>query len=151
MHGTITNTKIATDLDKLISIKKDELDSLDEKDFANSLDFIHNKAKAEGYIARMDEAKVLLGKSKESEEFLLLIKKEIDAQTKGYTEIRIGILDKEENENDNTSPEDLMYERGLVNGRILAITHLGVLINTADNTIAKELAIKLGKNTPIGN
>lgn len=147
----ITLASIHTDIGKLISQSKAKMEELKEEDFANPLDFIHTKAKLQGYLERMDEAKVLLGKSKEIEEFSLLLKKEIDVQTPGYADVRMQILNKEEDENDLTPPEDIMHDRGLVNGRILAITHLGVLINTADNTLAKELAIKLGKDKPVGN
>lgn len=150
MTSIVTIASLNEDIEKLIRYSQVKLDSIKEKEFANPLDFTHNKAKLKGYLERMDEAKILLGKSKEVEEFSLLLKKEIDAQTNGYTKLRSDILDKEENGEDSNI-DGLMYGRGLVNGKILAITHLGVLINTADNTLAKELVIKLGKDKPINN
>lgn len=150
MNEQITIASLSEDLGKLEKLHREKLDSIKEEDFANPLDFIHDKAKNTGYIERIDEAKVLLGKSKAVEEFSLLLKKEIDQQTEGYTSMRTEILNKEEDEEDTTPVEVLMGSRGLLNGRILANTHLRVLITTTDNTMAKELAIKLGLNNPIG-
>lgn len=150
MSREISLANLDKDLCKLEEITQKKLDGITSENFANPLDFIHDKFKSVGYLERVDESKILLGKSKFVEEFSLLLKKEIDKQTDGYTSMRMDILNKEEDEEDNTPPEELMEQRGLLNGRILANIHLKVLITTTDNMLAKELAIKLGLNIPTG-
>lgn len=150
MSREISLANLDKDLCKLEEITQKKLDGITSENFANPLDFIHDKFKSVGYLERVDESKILLGKSKVVEEFSLLLKKEIDKQTDGYTSMRMDILNKEEDEEDNTPPEELMEQRGLLNGRILANIHLKVLITTTDNMLAKELAIKLGLNIPTG-
>lgn len=147
MTTALTLAGLAEDIEKLSVDAVEKLNTIKKEDFTSPLDFIHDQAKLIGYVDRMDQAKVLIGKSKVVEEFSLLLKIEMDAQTKQYIDARKAIPDITV---ETIDAEKNMIKRGTINGKILAVTHLGVIISSTDNTLAKELVIKLGKDSPIG-
>lgn len=126
---------------------KDEYNRINEKkkDISNPLDKIHSEAKKEGYENLIDEKIVALNKLDDVEKFVVLSNKNIDDEIETHTKARATLPFSDE----QTISEKDVRERGLLNGKILALAEVKAVVSLLSVQFAKELAKKLGKDQPI--
>lgn len=126
-------------LDKLLELKG-TMSAKSFDDMPNPLDKVFEQGKQEGYVAEIDEAIVLHGKCDEDAHFVFKVITDADSTTKLIAQR--GSIKGED--------EASIGKRGIVSGRIVALTDIKILCHNQSANDARDLAIKLGKNKLTG-
>ena len=137
---TVDTAKLNIDL--LSSDAKTKLGSIKESDFTNPLEYCYNKAQLEAYISEVGSAVVALSNIGDVEKYTVMANKDIHERIKAYTKER-GKLPKSDEVYTNDKDAE---NRGKINGIIAALKDILTIVTWLSGQLAKNLAIKLGKD-----